>query len=63
MQIHMSEPRYRLLKAGDIVKVGDEGLCGDAETWNAVEPQHFCVGIVFDPGFHMPMRRLNDASK
>jgi hypothetical protein len=50
-----SAPAWRLLTRGEPIQMGDEGLQDDCTTWLPVVGWE--VGMSYNPGFLVPMRR------
>jgi hypothetical protein len=48
---------YRMLGAGEVMQIGDEGLYADGVNWRALDESDIIVGLKWVPGFHNPMRR------
>lgn len=48
-------PKYRLVKQGEPIEVGDQVLTDDCETW--CELSGWEKGLPYVPGFYQPLRR------
>jgi hypothetical protein len=58
--------RFRLLCDTDTIKIGDELLLDDAETWERIDggpsvAEHWIIGRPYSTVFFQPMRRAANA--